>query len=169
MPNFRTYVANIKTKNLKTFYFYGAGLLVNQGKIIPFPLLGLKTRLGSSNFRAELIIPLHAKLNYRFNKKVNIDAVAHFNGINTVYRYGSAFNDNDQTLNFRQLKTYLALNAKLGGHYKLKIEGGYSSLQQFYSWSNKSTQKIDAAPYIGISINYYFGKSIFGTFMSQGE
>ena len=63
----------------------------------------------------------------------------------------------------------MALNAKLGGHYKLKIEGGYSSLQQFYSWSNKSTQKIDAAPYIGISINYYFGKSIFGTFMSQGE
>lgn len=168
-PNIRGYIANIKTKNLKTFYFYGAGILVNQGQIIPFPLLGLKTRLGSSNFRTEIIIPLHLKLNYRFNNKVNMDAVAHFNGINTMYRQGSGFSDNDQTLNFRQLKTYLALNAKLGGHYKLKIEGGYSSFQQFYSWSNKTSQKIDAAPYVGISINYYFGKSVFGNFMNQGE
>lgn len=168
-PNFRAYVANIKTKNLKTFYFYGAGLMVNQGKFIPFPLLGLKTRFGKSNFRAELIIPLHAKLNYRFNKKVNMDAVVHFNGINTVYREGSGYSSDDITLNFRQLKTYLALNTKLGSHYKLKIEGGYSVLQQITSWEGNYKQDVDPAPYVGLSFSYNFGKSVFGTFMSQGE
>ncbi len=168
-PNFRGYFANIKTKNLKTFYFYGAGLLVNQGKIIPFPLLGLKTRLGSSNFRTEIIIPLHAKLNYRFNSKVNMDAVVYFNGISTVYRQGSGYSDNNNTLNFRQLKTYLALNTKLGSNYKLKIEGGYAMLQEIRAWEGGYSQKIDPAPYVGLSFNYRFGKSVFGTFMSQGD
>jgi hypothetical protein len=168
-PNFRGYIANIKTKNLKTFYFYGGGLLFNQGQIIPFPLLGLKTRLGSSNFRTEIIIPLHVKLNYRFNNKVNMDAVAHFNGINTIYRQGSPFNGGDQSLNFRQLKTYLALNTKLGEHYKLKIEGGYSMLQQTYHWDSKTSTDIDPAPYFGIAINYNWGKSVFGSFMNRTE
>lgn len=168
-PNFRAYVANIKTKNLKTFYFYGAGLLVNQGQLIPFPLLGLKTRLGKSDFRAELIVPLHAKLNYRFNKKVNMDAVVHFNGINTVYRQGSGYADDDITFNLRQLKTYLALNTKLGSHYKLKVEGGYSVLQKITSWEGNYRQKVDPAPYVGLTFSYNFGKSVFGTFMSQGE
>lgn len=168
-PNLRGFIANIKTKNFKTFYFYGAGLLVNQGKIIPFPLLGLKTRLGSSNFRAELIIPLHTKLNYQFNSKVNLDAVVHFNGINTIYRDGSAYEGNDKTLNFSQLKTYLALNSQLGKHYKLKIEGGYSNFQRIYSWENQTTQKIDPAPYVGVSLTYSFGKSVFGNFVNQGD
>ena len=167
-PNFRAYVANLKTKNFKTFYFYGGGLLINQGQFIPFPLLGLRTKL-SSNLKLEIILPLHTKLNYQINNNVDIDVVAHFNGINTVYRQGSVFSNNDQTLNFRQLKTYLALNSQLVKHYKLKIEGGYSSLQQFYSWENKTSQKIDAAPYVGISLTYSFGKSVFGNFINQGE
>ncbi len=168
-PNFRGYVANVKIKNLKTFYFYGAGLLVNQGTFIPFPLLGLKTRLGSSNFRTEIIIPLHAKLNYRFNNKVNLDMVAYFNGISTVYRKGSGFSDNNQTLNLSQLRTYLALNTKLGGHYKLKVEAGYAMLQTITSWQDGTTQDVAAAPYVGLSLNYYFGKSVLGAFMSQAE
>lgn len=168
-PNFRAYVANIKTKNLKTFYFYGAGLLVNQGKVIPFPLLGLKTRLGKSDFRAELIVPLHAKLNYRFNKKLNMDAVVHFNGINTVYRQGSGYANDDITFNLRQLKTYLALNTKLGSHYNLKVEGGYSVLQKITSWEGNYRQNIDPTPYVGLAFTYNFGKSVFGTFMNQGE
>ena len=167
-PNLRAYVANIKTKNLKTFYFYGGGILVNQGKVIPFPLLGLRTKL-APRLRTELIIPLHFKLNYRFNSKLNLDGVAHFNGINTIYREGSAFQGNDQTLNLRQLKTYLALNCKIGKHYRLKFEGGYSSMQQIYSWSERTSQKLDAAPYVGIAFNYSFGKSVFGNFINQAE
>ena len=168
-PNFRGYFANIKIKNLKTFYFYGAGLLVNQGQFIPFPVLGLKTRLGSSNFRAEIIIPLQAKLNYRFNNKVNLDMAAYFNGISTIYRQGSAFSDNNQTLNFRQLKTYLALNSKLGKHYKIKVEGGYAWLQNINAWEGGVSQKVDAAPYVALTLNYHFGKSVFGAFMNQAD
>ena len=167
-PNARGYVANIKLKNLNTFYFYGGGLLLNQGKLIPFPVLGLRTNLGK-HLKTEVILPLHVKFNYAFNKKVDLDMVAHFNGINTIYRQGSAYGNNDATLNFRQLKTYLALNAKLGTHYKIKIEGGYSSLQQVYSWSAETSTEVDPAPYVGISFNYSFGKSVFGNFMNRAE
>ncbi|NQX96691.1 MAG: hypothetical protein HRT73_02270, partial [Flavobacteriales bacterium] len=91
-PNFRGYIANIKTKNLKTFYIFGGGLLVHQGQFIPFPLLGIKTKL-AKKIRLEILLPVHAKLNYRINKKMNLDAVVNYNGINTVYREGSKFNN----------------------------------------------------------------------------
>lgn len=167
-PNFRGYIANVKTKNLKTFYIIGGGFLVHQGQFIPFPLLGLKTKL-APKLRTEIILPVHVKLNYRLNKNVNLDAVAHYNGINSVYRGGSTYNNTDQTVNVRQLKTYMALNAKISKHYKIKFEAGYSSFQRFYSWNNKTSESINGAPYVGASINYNFGKSVFGNFMNQAE
>ena len=167
-PNFRGYVANVRTKNLKTFYLFGGGFLVHQGQFIPFPLLGFKTKL-APKLRTEIILPVHVKLNYRFSKKMSLDAVAHYNGINTVYRQGSAYNNTDQTINVRQLKTFLALNGKLGRNYKVKIEAGYASFQRFYAWDNKTSQTIGAAPFVGVSINYNFGKSVFGNFMNQAE
>ena len=167
-PNFRGYIANIKTKSLKTFYIFGGGLLVHQGQFIPFPLLGLKTKL-AKKLRIEIILPVHVKLNYRINKKINVDAVTHYNGINTVYRAGSAYSSTDQTVNVRQLKTYMALNAKVSKHFKLKIEAGYASFQRLYSWNDKSSRSINSAPYVGVSINYNFGKSVFGNFMNQAE
>lgn len=167
-PNFRGYIANVKTKNLKTFYLFGGGFLMHQGQLIPFPLLGYKTKL-APKLRTEIILPVHAKLNYRFNKKMSLDAVAHYNGINTVYRQGSAYSNTDQTVNVRQLKTFLALNSKIGKSYKLKIEAGYASFQRFYTWDNKSSQTIGSAPYVGVSVNYNFGKSVFGNFMNQAE
>lgn len=167
-PNFRAYVANISTKNLKTFYVFGGGILVHQGQFIPFPLLGIKTKL-AAKLRTEIILPVHVKFNYRFSKKVSLDAVAHYNGINTVYRKGSVFSNSDQTVNLSQLRTFFALNSKLGKHYKIKFEVGYASFQRFYSWENKSSQKIDAAPFVGVSLNYNFGRSVFGNFMNQAE
>lgn len=168
MPNFRGYVANLKLKNLHTYYFYGAGLLYHQGKVIPFPLLGLKTKL-ASKLRGEIILPIHIKLNHRVNKKINIDVATQLTGITTIYREGSAFNGNDNTLNFSQLKSYLALNTKLGSHYKLKIEGGYSYLQRIILWQDNSTQKLDPAPYVGLTLNYHFGKSLFSNFLNREE
>tara|TARA_B100000809_G_scaffold105206_1_gene103718 strand:- start:9412 stop:10359 length:948 start_codon:yes stop_codon:yes gene_type:complete len=168
VPNFRGYVANIKTKDLKTFYFYGAGLLVQQGRLVPFPLLGIKTKI-ASKFRVELILPVHLKLNYRINKKVSIHGIVSYNGINTVYRQGSTFNGNDQSIYLRQLKTNLSLNAKFGKHYKVKLDVGYASLQQLYSWNNKTGQSLASATFVGFSLNYNFGKSVFGNFMNKGE
>jgi len=167
-PNFRGYIANIKTKNLKTFYIFGGGFLVHQGQFIPFPLLGLKIK-SSKKLRIEIILPVHVKLNYRINKKINVDGVAHYNGINTVYRVGSTYSSTDQTVNARQLKTYMALNAKVSKHLKFKIEAGYASFQRLYTWNNKASKSINSAPYVGVSINYNFGKSVFGNFMNQAE
>ncbi len=167
-PNARGYILNVKTKNLKTFYFYGGGLAVHQGRVIPFPILGLRSRL-SKKIKTEIILPVQIAFNYEFNKKVNIDLMAQFSGLNSIYRNGSGYSDNHQTVNYRQLKTFLSLNAKLGKHYKVRIEGGYSSLQHLYSWTAKTSQQIESAPYVGISLNYNFGKSVFGNFMNRAE
>ena len=168
IPNFRGYVANIKTKDLKTFYFYGAGLLVQQGRFVPFPLLGIKTKI-ASKFRVEFILPVHLKLNYRINKKVSIDGIVSYNGINTVYRKGSPFNGNDQSIYLSQLKTNLSLNAKLSKLYKVKLDVGYASLQQLYSWNNKKGKSLASASFVGVSLNYNLGRSVFGNFMNKGE
>ena len=167
-PNFKGYIANIKTKNFKTFYIYGGGLLVHQGQIIPFPLLGLKTKL-AKKLRAEVLLPVNIKLNYKVNKKISFDAVANYSGINTVYRDGSAFKGTDQSVNLRQVKTYLAVNGKMNQHYKIRIEFGYSSFAQLHQWKNKETQSLGSAPFVGLSVNYNFGKSVFGNFMSKAE
>lgn len=167
-PNFRGYIANISTKNLKTFYSYGGGFLVHQKQFIPFPLLGIKTKL-AKKLRAEILLPIHAKLNYRINRKINFDAVVHYQGIQTTYREGSPFTNTNQTINFSQLKTYFAINTKFSSHYKLKVELGYASLQRFYDWNTKTSQPINPAPYIGFVFNYNFGKSVFGNFMEQAK
>ena len=57
------------------------------------------------------------------------------------------------------------LNGKITKRYKLKLDVGYSSLQQLYSWNNKSGKSLNSAPFVGVSFNYNFGKSVFGNFM----
>ena len=167
-PNFQGYLLNIKTKNLKTFYFYGGGFLVQQGRLIPFPLLGIKTKL-TRKLRFEVVAPVYLRLNYRMSKKVSIDGIVGYNGINTVYRQGSAINGSDESIYLRQLKTCLSLNAKLGKRYKFKLDVGYSSLQKLYAWGNSSGQRLSASPFIGVAVNYNFGKSVFGNFMTKGS
>lgn len=167
-PNFRGYIANINIKNLKFIYFYGVGLAINQGKFYPVPVFGFRTKI-APKLRAELIVPVHVKLNYEISNKVNLDLASYFSGINAIYREGSAFQGNDNTLNLRQLKIYLGLNAKLGKHYKLKTEVGYAGLQKIDALSSDYNQKVQAAPYLSISFNYHFGKSVFANFINREE
>ncbi len=165
-PNFKGYLANVKTKNFKTFYFYGGGLLIHQGQLLPFPLLGVKTKL-AKKLRVEVVLPITIKLNYRVNKKLSFDAVANYSGINTVSRAGSAFKGTNQSLNLAQVKTYVAANGKMNTHYRVRLELGISSFTQLQLWRNKETQSLRSAPFVGVSIHYNFGKSIFGNFMNK--
>lgn len=168
IPNFKGYFANVNIKNLKFQYFYGAGLVVNQGKFYPFPVIGFRNKF-NSKWKLDLVIPQHIKLNYAPSKKVNLDLATNFSGINTIYRQGSALANNDNTMNLRRVKSYLSLNAKLGSHYKLRTEIGYAYLQQINYLT--SDYKLDVAdtPYASVTINYYFGKSVFGNFLNRIE
>ncbi len=168
MPNFRAYMANVQVKNLKFMTFYGAGVVVNQGKIYPFPVVGFRSRL-AKKWRLELVVPSYVKLNYKANSKINLDFGTSFSGINSVYREGSAFQDNHTSLNLRRVRSYLTLNAKLGNHYKLRTELGYSYLQEINDVNTDYSLKLENAPYAGITINYYFGKSVFGNFVNRVE
>ncbi|MCB0400539.1 MAG: hypothetical protein KDD41_00495 [Flavobacteriales bacterium] len=167
-PNFRAYVANLKIKDLNTYYFYGAGVLLNQGKVVPFPVLGLKSKI-AKNLKAEIVIPLHVKLNYSFSKDWDFDLVNQFAGVNTIYRDGSGFSSDSNNLNFSQMKAFVALNGKLGKHYKIKLEGGYSYLQKISTWRTGDRQDLDPAPYAGVTLNYHFGKSVFRNFLNREE
>lgn len=167
-PNLRLYSAYINIKNLKFIYFYGVTMVVNQGKFYPLPLFGFRAKL-TSKLKAEVIIPVHIKLNYELNKKINFDLAGYFSGINAIDRQGSALKKNDNTLNLRELKTYLAINAKLATHYKIKAEIGYAYSQKIHTLSNDFQQNMSSAPYISVSLNYNFGNSIFGNFIDRTE
>lgn len=168
VPNFKGYFANINIKSLKFQYFYGAGVVVNQGKIYPFPVIGFRNKF-NSKWKLDLVIPQHVKLNYTASKKVNLDLATNFSGINAVYRQGSAIENNDNTLNLRRVKSYFSLNAKLGSHYKLRTELGYAYLQQINHLTTDYSLDVAATPYASIAINYYFGKSVFGNFLNRIE
>ena len=58
---------------------------------------------------------------------------------------------------------------KLSKHYKVKLDVGYAILQQLYSWNNKTGKSLASASFVGVSLNYNLGKSVFGNFMNKGE
>lgn len=165
VPNFRGYGARVKVKSFDFIYFYGAGLVINQGKFYPVPILGFQKKV-AKNLKARIVFPLEAKLNYKVNAKLNVDLGANFDGVNTIYRQGSVLNDNDATVNYRQLKPYLALNTKIAKQFKLKLEGGLSVAQQYTVIQKNYSQSLGATYYVAFSLNYQFGKSLFGQFVN---
>jgi hypothetical protein len=165
-PNFRGYTAYINIKNLKFIYFFGAGLVINQGKFYPVPVFGFRKKI-SSKLIGEFIVPVHVKLNYKLNKKITLDLASYYSGINAIYREGSAFQNNDNTINLRQFKTYLALNTNIGKHYKIKAELGYSYMQEIDDLNSDISKDMESAPYVNISFHYHFGKSVFGKFINR--
>jgi len=167
-PNLRAYTAYVGIKNLKLYYFFGGGLVINHGKFYPLPLFGFRAKL-APKLTAELIVPVHAKLKYALGKKMTIEVATYLSGINAVYREGNNFYGDDNTLNFKQLKTYLALNTKVGKNYKIKLEGGYAYLQKIDVLSTGFSQDMSPASYVSLSLNYNFGNSIFGNFVNGGN
>ena len=87
MPNFLGYVAKVKIESLKFQYFYGASILVNQGKFYPVPIIGVSQKF-SSKFKGSIIFPLEAKLSYKPDHKTSIDLVGNFDGVNSIFREG---------------------------------------------------------------------------------
>jgi len=167
-PNFRGYVAKVKIKGLKFVYFYGTSLIINQGQIIPVPMFGFRKVL-LPKITASLVFPLQAKLKYKYSSRLNFDLAANYDGINAIDREGSFLEGNDNTINYRQLKTYLGINGKLGDHYKFAVELGYSSLRKMTGISTDFSQNIAAAPYVCFALNYHFDQSVFDNFVNQME
>ncbi|MCB9360145.1 MAG: hypothetical protein H6587_01310 [Flavobacteriales bacterium] len=165
VPNFRGYGARVKVKSFDFIYFYGAGLVVNQGKFFPVPILGFQKKV-AKNLKARIVFPIEAKLNYKANAKLNFDVGANFDGVNTIYRSGSVFKDTDGSINYRQLKSYIAINSKIAKQVKLKLEGGLSVAQQYAMIHKDYSENIGTSYYIAFTLNYQFGKSLFGQFVN---
>jgi hypothetical protein len=165
VPNFRGYGARVKVKSFDFIYFYGAGLVVNQGKFYPVPILGFQKKV-AKNLKARIVFPIEAKLNYKANAKLNFDVGANFDGVNTIYRSGSVIKDTDGSVNYRQLKPYIALNSKIAKQVKIKVEGGLSVAQQYTVIQTDYSENIGTSYYIAFTLNYQFGKSLFGQFVN---
>ena len=168
MPNFLGYIANVRIKSTKFMYFYGMSLTVNQGRFFPIPIFGMTGKL-ANNLNATLIFPVQAKITYKASKTIKLDLTTNFDALNSVYREGSVLQNNDNSLNYRQLKSYLGLRAKLNKQFELSLEGGYSSFKKIYAVNSDYSQTIDASFYGSFSIRYRFGKSVFDNFLSKGK
>jgi hypothetical protein len=164
-PNFRAYSVYIHVKNLKFVPFLGPAVGLNQGKLRAMPIFGFGAKL-SDNITAELIVPIHAKLKYNWDDKVEFELATSYSGIHAVYREGSYFSDNN-SLNLQQLKTHFGVNTTLSKYYKIKVELGYAFLQELDAISTDYFQKMSSRPYINFSLNYNFGNSILYEFFNE--
>lgn len=168
MPNFLGYIANVRIKSTKFMYFYGMSLTVNQGKFFPIPIFGLSAKL-APKLNATLLFPVQAKITYKASKNIKLDLATTFDALNSVYRTGSAFQGNDNSLNYRQLKSYIGLTTKLNKQFELIFEGGYTSFKKINAINSDYSQAIDASMYASFSIRYRFGKSVFDNFLSKQQ
>jgi len=168
MPNFLGYIANIRIKSLKFMYFYGASLAVNQGKFVPIPILGFSAKL-NSKFNATLLFPVQAKITYKASKNIKLELASNYDVLNTIYREGSSFQNNNNSINYSQLKTYIGLNTKLNNNFDLFFEGGYSSFKKVNAIHSDFSQNVDASWYGSFSIRYRFGKSVFENFLNKQQ
>lgn len=169
-PNFRAYsvYAHINPKNLNFVPFVGPGIALNQGRILTLPVFGFWKKI-NQQFSFELIVPIHVKLKYNLANKVEFELATSYNRINAVYREGSKFKGNDNTINLRQLKSHLGINTKLSEYFKFKLEMGYGFFQELNALSNDYSQKMNATPYFNISFNYNFKNSILYKFFNEGD
>jgi hypothetical protein len=168
MPNFLGYIANVRIKSTKFMYFYGMSLAINQGKFFPIPIFGFSAKL-APKLNATLTFPVQSKITYKASKNLKIDLAANFDALNSVYRDGSTFQGNDNSLNYRQLKSYLGISVKLNQNFELNTEAGYSSFKKISAISSDYSQSVDASFYGSISVRYRFGKSVFDNFLSKSK
>lgn len=169
-PNFRAYsvYAHVNPKNLDFIPFIGPGVAINQGKLYALPVVGFWAKL-NSRFSAEIIVPIHVKLKYNFADKVEFELATSYSKIHAVYREGSVYNDNDNTINLRQLKNHLGINTRISKYYKIKVELGYAFFQELNALSTNFSQKMSSMPYFNVSFNYNFGNSVLYKFFNQEE
>ena len=167
-PNFRAYSVYAHVKNLKFVPFVGPGVAINQGKFFALPVFGFWKRITpQSTF--EIIVPVHVKLKYNLADKVEFELATSYSRIHAVYREGSIYNGNDNTINLRQLKNHIGINTRLSEYYKFKVEIGYAFLQELDGLSSNYSQQINPAPYFNLSFNYNFRNSILYKFFNEGD
>jgi Domain of unknown function (DUF6268) len=167
-PNFRAYSVYAHAKNLKFVPFIGPGIALNQGRVFALPVFGFWTKL-TPEFTAEIIVPIHVKIKYNLANKVEFELATSYSGIHAIYREGSKYKGNDNTINLQQLKSHLGINTRLSKYYEIKVELGYAFLQEIDPLSSDLSQKISPMPYFNISFNYNFGNSILYKFFNQKE
>mgnify|MGYP000226995424 FL=1 len=89
------------------------------------------------------------------------------NGFQPVYREGSTFNGDDQTINLRQFKNHLGVSTVLSKYYKIKVELGYASFQKVRTFTPDFSQDMSSSFYFNLSFNYNFGNSILYRFFNE--
>ena len=162
-PNFLGYIARIRLNNLRFIYFYGAGLVYNQGIVIPIPLLGFTYKL-NKDWRITLIFPVQAKLTCKFSKKTRISFISTLSGFNAVFRENSYFGEDFLTINYSHLKNNVSFNYKFNGNFKVIAEAGVTTFRRLSFLDAKEVKEaysIRTASYAGVSMYYNFGNSLF--------
>lgn len=163
--NFLGYLVHIKLGGLKFIHFYGAAAVYNQGKFIPAPILGFNVKLAKKT-RWMLILPIQSKITYKISNKNSVDFAVTLSGFNSVVKDKFLTNETEAILNYRHLKTFIGYNQKIGKTFRLITEFGFSSLRtlKFSESLYDNSYKISPTPYIAVSLQIKFNKSLLDNF-----
>lgn len=166
-PNFTAAIGVAHINRVIYYWYYGAVLSYNNGRVLPAPFFGIEANL-MKKLWLNITLPLQMRLGWQMSKKTKFDFVTGLAGFSNGFGYQQA-NATDYTRSFYsgfQLRVSGVFNFKIGKQTKLYLEGGvlpYRRLQLGKTADNFYKPTLNPTFYGGISLFYSFKKSLLGS------
>ena len=180
-PNFLAFGGGAKITGLKSVYYYGAGISYNQKQLVPFPIFGLRTKIGNKGVLS-CTFPVNTSYTYKVSPKVKLKASAIYNWFNsglnnslpstTVIDSTTLHIPSKGRLTFSQndIRLDLALRIKFSNQLNMWVHCGYVPYGNFNVLDETTAinkYKLASGTFAGASLVYRFKKSFLDANLSE--
>lgn len=164
-PSFTGLIGVVHLNRLFYYWYYGAYLNYNNGRIIPAPFFGIEANLANKLWLS-LTLPVQMRLGWQFAKSHKIDFNISLQSFNNGYSPLDLLVERNFYTDW-QLRVSAIYTVRLGKQTKLFLEGGVIPWRKMtLGKGNTNYYKFDAkgaSPYVGLSLFYSFKKSLLGS------
>lgn len=159
--SFTGMVGWLQIMSLKDVVYYGAVGVYNGRNRLLLPLIGWQHKI-NSKYSFSVLFPSNAKLTYKVNRKVKLDAMTYVYTLRNQMNFGSG----DLRMQFFQLRSGMQLRWKPTKKVNLFTEAGYAYGSKKSVWNaagDKSVTGLSSQPFARVTLFYSFGKSLFNS------
>lgn len=147
--------------SLRDVVYYGTVGVCNGQNRVLLPLVGWQHKI-NSKYSFSILLPSNAKLTYKLNRTVKLDAITY------VYtlRNQMTFGNEDLRMQFFQLRSGMQLRWKITKKLNVFTEVGFAYASKNSEWNEvgkKSIERVNSHPFIKATLFYSFGKSLFNS------
>ena len=162
-PSFTGLIGVVHLNRLFYYWYYGAYLNYNNGRVIPAPFFGIEANLARKLWLS-ITLPVQMRLGWQLNKSSKIDFNISLQSTANGYSPLDLLVDRNFFTDW-QLRVSAIYTLRLGKQTKLFLEGGMIPWRKFTLGKGVvNYHKLDAkpAPYVGLSLYFSFRKSLLG-------